>query len=389
MGVSPLWVGLAFPTGICFLPFLRTHGLILVVPPLILLLLKLVFERARLSRILAMAQAVLVALALAFGLWIYGGLRGEAHVPAAVLQVRSGLEMRYHKTYETNEKLWDDYAKFAEHGRAASIFDDYGTKEIATHVASNLWDYLRRAPIVLALALWIPCLLLRRQIPHGVSILCLWVCLYCLALSPAYYTERAAALPLLVALPLVPLLGRAMRQIAVKTQNEAEQSEGPLMLLVMLLLILGIAWQGKTAWQDFQTRSYYARASRELDFVLQKRGIARERVMVYNWRLLPLRDNPWCEPYRNVYGSWLDDPAIPLALRAGIPPKLSNRVKVDGMSQLEQGNITHLVFVDWPSEEGLARSGGDFKVNVETVQPYFLLIQPESALAGSSGLKTE
>ena len=130
-----------------------------------------------------------------------------------------------------------------------------------------------------------------------------------------------------------------------------------------------------------------AQASRRLEAVLQERGIGRERVMVFDSRLLPLGANPWCEPYRNVYGSWLDDPAIPPALRAGVPPKLSKRVKVSDLAQLEKGDITHLIFLDWPSEEALARSGGDFEVAVQTVQPYFLLIQPRSAQVDNEGLK--
>lgn len=366
----PQWFGLAVAATL-LLATLRYHSYLLIVPVFLVLELlrapgRVIFRR----RPFAYFGVAFIVCFFLIGKGFAIGTPG-----AGELQVRSGLEMRYHHEYATSEQLWDNYAAFAEHGRAGSIFTDYSASEIAAHVLHNWWDYLRRAPILLMLGLWLPALILRRRIPHGVSIMALWVCLYSLALSPAYYTERAAALPLLAALALLYPLLRAL--IGCTTEHGPTPQRWRLALIsTSLLLLAGLLWQEKSALADYATRRYYARASRELDDALVERGIKRSQVMLLDSRLLPLSDNTWCEPYRNVYGSWLDDPAIPPVLRAAIPPKLTERAMLSALSAAEQRGVNHSILIDWPADTELAKVGDSLRLSVEKVEPLFSFVRP-------------
>src|SRR5438477_527854 len=86
-------------------------------------------------------------------------------------------------------------------GRMVPVGADYGWARIAAHTLKSWLLFLRRPAVVAALLLWLAALMLGRA-PPGAAPLALWVLLYTLALSPAYYTPRAALLPVLAATAL-------------------------------------------------------------------------------------------------------------------------------------------------------------------------------------------
>jgi hypothetical protein len=165
--------------------------------------------------------------------------------------------------------------------------------------------FLRQPAIALALALLLGMFSLRRRstlapLRAGSGLLGLWLLLYCLSLSTAYYTARAALLPALVglavALGLTARLSKPWRYAGVG------------------LLLVGFAGASSFAVQDFTARLEAARQSAALRS--SSWAVDQGNPLVFN----PV-NNSWCLPLPTLpwtpHGSWLDDPAIPPVLTDG------------------------------------------------------------------------
>jgi hypothetical protein len=273
------------------LPLLRYHAVILVVPIAAVLLTRI---RGRWTALSILKAGLL---AVVFNYLGYIIANGEPLPGVAALQVRCGIEFEQHIHYPTAQALWDDYANFAEHGRSTSLLADYSAGQLAAHIVRNLGMFLRQPAIVLALLGLVGVLLLRRRnpslaMPAGTALLGLWILLYCLSLSPAYYTARAALLP--------ALAGLALSTSLMQYLSRPWQSVG------LGLLVIGYGLGSSFALQDLAARSAAARLGSD---ALK----ASDNPLIHD-----SVGNPWCLPFNaGPPGSWLDDPAIPPDLREG------------------------------------------------------------------------
>ena len=285
---------------------LRYHALVLAAPVLAVLLL---LARGRARRLSAAALSLLLA-AYCFNYLSYYAAFREPQRPAALVQVATGLELEDHARYATADGLWNDYAAFAGRVRSSSLLQAATAPRFLAHTARTWVMFLRQPALMLALALAALALALRRGTPTGMPLLVLWIACYTLALSPAYYTARAAVLPAALAVCATFALGRSLLQ---------RQSLWPPALAALTgLLCIGYTAAGQFARQDLGERRALANASLWADTLVAGAGLSRERVASTDWRVLPLTRDPWAEPYLTLSGSWLDDPAVKPAQRAGV-----------------------------------------------------------------------
>jgi hypothetical protein len=291
------------------LPLLRYHAVVLVLPIALLLFLRV---RGRWAAAAVLKSAVA---ALAFNYLGFVIANGQPLPAVAELQIRTGIELEQRLHFASPQELWDNYADLCDRTRSVPLLADYSVNQLGRHVAANLGMFLRQPAVVLALILVVVVAvahqLSRRRpgVPQfrlqpGEALLALWLVLYCLALSLAYYTARAALLPALAGLAL----GLAL---AVRS---------PLRWKVpacLGVLLTGYLAASGFARADLASRTYYARASRELDRARAADGVEIDATLAGDTRLVPLRGNAWCLPYIAAHGSWLDDPATPALLVGG------------------------------------------------------------------------
>lgn len=308
----PRWAAAGLIVPSLALPLLRYHALILLLPvALVLLILR--------PRSFKFSVACLLCVLLSAGAsqLSYRAAYGTGIASVAGLQVRVGMEIDLRKYYESANALWADYANFTKHSRTTPVTADYTLREIASHTTKSLYQFMRRPPILFALGLVILIAVLRIPLKVGTLLAVLWILLYCVALSPAYYTARAAALPVLmgvaVSLALAPLLLRGKLR--------------PYWLLIATCVLLtGYAGAPRYTRLVMLERLHFAGLSREFDGYRLQHGDSRNEMVVSDWRVMPLGDNPWCEPYASLNTSWIDDPAIFDAQRPGITSLEANEV---------------------------------------------------------------
>jgi hypothetical protein len=159
------------------------------------------------------ASALLAALGIGFLLLA----KPIGYASTAKEQVWCGLEFRYHRLAEQgvldglpragdlNGYVWDEYGKIVELAASSSYLDYYSPTELLKHGVINYSHYLRRPLVLLGIVSAIVALMLgvkRRQA------LCVFVFLflYPLPLSAAYYTLRASLLTEIVGLAAAVLL---------------------------------------------------------------------------------------------------------------------------------------------------------------------------------------
>lgn len=298
------WVGWGLVVPIVVLPLLRYHALILLLP--VLLVLTLARPRAR--RVLLWPWAGLLC-ALAFNFVSWYAAYGEPMPGVVGIQMRCGLEFAYRVNYENPEYMYLDYIGMCEHARQSSVIADYGWPLVAKHTLRSWYLYLRRPPMVLMLGLALLTLLFRRRFVPGAGILALWIPLYCLALSPAYYTPRGALLPALAAAGLALVLATAL--IARRHLVWAGAAAA-------LLLLIGCSLAARYATAVFKERYHFAQLSSQFDDLMREHGWSNAEVIATDVRVIPLRQSPWGLPFAHTEMFWTDDPAVRTEQTPGI-----------------------------------------------------------------------
>jgi hypothetical protein len=132
---------------------------------------------------------------------------------AAKEQIWCGLEFRYHRLAErgvldgqpragdVNGYVWDDYGELVRISTVYSYLEYYSRLELAKHGISNYIHYLRRPLVLLGIASALAALRLSIRRRQALCAL-VFLILYPLPLSAAYYTLRASLLTELVGLAL-------------------------------------------------------------------------------------------------------------------------------------------------------------------------------------------
>jgi len=291
----PPWAGWGLTIPVLILPLIRYHAIVLVLPVLLIV----TIARPRLRPFLRWSWAALLA-AFAFNYSSYYAAYHEPIPSVTAIQIRSGLEYRFGLAYPTPEHLYSDYVGFCRYARSNSVVADYGWPRLIEHTLKDWLFFLRRPPValalVLALVLWF-----RRRLPVGAALLALWIPAYCLALSPAYYTARSAALPALTALGLALVL-------SARVLSGRRSWVG----VIAAIALIGFgSWYASSYAQSIYAERYrYASYSLEVDRVVAEQGWHWTAVVTNDIRVIPLTNNPWCWPYLHTELSWTDDPAI-------------------------------------------------------------------------------
>ncbi|MCB1218656.1 hypothetical protein KDL44_14830 [bacterium] len=307
-GDIPRWAMLGLLITPALLLFLRYHALVLVLPVLLVLLAANRFRPRLLHH-----SIVLLAFSAAVNYFVPYSIQGEPLAGTAPVQIRTGLEFELHRDYPTPESIFRDYARFATESRAMSLVDHYGLASIVKHTARGWLKFLRRPTIALALLLVFAALVVRRNVPAGIGILALWIPLYCLPISVAYYTPRAATLPALAALCIVFTLVGTMA------------TRKHLWICGTAVLLAGGYWvSGSYCRLVHQERMAYHRISRNTEGIildgasLDGRNAPSSLAVTNDDRIMMLTGNAWCQPYTSTSGSWVLDPAITSRQIAGL-----------------------------------------------------------------------
>jgi hypothetical protein len=302
-GGGPRWVlwGMLLPA--LLLPLLRYHAIVLLVPVLLVLMLRRRnFKTAGLSLIMA-------GLAVAFNYGSYYVSYHKAVPSAAAIQILTGLEIRYHLLYpDGSDYIWADYVAFCQRARQTPITSIYTSEEVANSWLENWGKFMRQPSIVVLCLLLAGAIITRKQLPRGSILGLAWVAAYTLVLAVTYYTARAALLPVLLAVTLC---------IAI-AQNFATPSRRWLIASTAILLLAGFCCVSSFAANDYKERMLWAKNSRLLARVVDKRQGLLSDVFASDWRFLPLHHNRWTAPYVTYSNSWIDDPEIEASQRNAI-----------------------------------------------------------------------
>lgn len=305
----PRWAGWGLVVPALALPLMRYHALVLVLP----VLLVLGWARPRLRALLTPAWFALIG-ALLFNEASYYLHYGELTPSTLAIQVRTGLEYRYALHYATPEALYHNYLQFCAQARTGSLIADYGWSRLIEHTLGDWLMFLRRPPVALALSLVaLTGLVSPRRLPRGAGLLALWILAYGLALSPAYYTARSAALPALVGLGLVLALAFTLAERLL-----AGYSARLALAVVVLLLLAGSLVASRYAQLIWHERMHYAALSRQIDGELARLDAGRHEVITNDVRVLPLSYNPWGLPFAHTGMFWTDDPMVSMSQAPGL-----------------------------------------------------------------------
>lgn len=294
--VASRWVNTGILTGALVLPWIRYHSVLLLAPILIVLLISLPAARKLVWSALAILLAVIV-----FNFGSYRLAYGKPLASVVGIQIRCGLEQDLRLHYPTPEHYLAEYPAFCARARTAALTADYSFSQIVRHTARGWYGFMRRPAIAFSFALAGLLLLLRRPLPHGIALSLLWIACYTLCLSPAYYTPRAAALPVLLGVTVVLILASSLgstRYLAAAV------------VVAAACLMLGYQLSNRYSNAEFAERRYFAAASTEVAAYIEREGLVRGNVVTSDWRVMPLAGNPWCLPYAHTEMSWINDPEI-------------------------------------------------------------------------------
>ena len=302
----PPWMLLGLILPAMLLPLLRYHALIILAPVLAVLW----FYCSSSRRVLAWTWLALAA-ALSFNYGTYFTAYGRLPASVTGIQVRSGIEFDFHLVYENPAALYREYPFLSEYARNTPITMDYSPGLIAQHTLLSWARFLRRPPVALSLAAVLLLLLVRQRPPPGLAVAALWVACYTLVLSPAYYTPRSAALPVLVSIGVLltaAALGLPKRMS--RWGSGAERAAGSFLAAAVCLLLLGYAVASRSARADFKERAHYAQLSSEVAAYLESSGFEARDVVVAEARIIRRSGDPWSLGYPRLELGWLADPAI-------------------------------------------------------------------------------
>jgi hypothetical protein len=295
--------------------------MLLLIPVLVVL----VWLRPPTRRLAGIALALVLA-TIAFNYYSWQIAYDRPLPSVTAVQVRSGIEFDFHLVYPDAATLFANYGYLCEYSRNTPILADYPASVVAGHVLLSWSRFMRRPAVALAMLGVVLTLVGRRRLPRGVAAVALWTPLYALALSPAYYTPRAAALPVLACVAVLLAVAHAASPARGSTPNVRGRRSAAAVTIAIGLMLVGSLISSRSAVADHRERTRYATLSKTLEAYLAERSFSRDDVIVNEARLLPLRDNPWCEPYPWLNSGWLGDPAIREAQLAGIKTYHPRRV---------------------------------------------------------------
>ena len=159
--------------------------------------------------------------------------RFASYSATAKEQVWCGLEFRYHRLAERgvldglprggdlNGYVWDEYAKLKDVAASSRYHDYYSPAELLKHGAANYYHYMRRPLVLLGIAASFTALLLGIRRKQALCAL-IFLALYTLPLSAAYYTLRASLLTELAGLAAATYFaGEVMLSFQARKRNLA------------------------------------------------------------------------------------------------------------------------------------------------------------------------
>jgi len=181
---------------------------------------------------------------------------------------------------------------------------------LAKNLTVNLTKFLRRAPVLAALLLMIALPVLRRRMTPWFGIGMAWVICYALSISIAYYTPRAALLPVVFSLAILAAL----------VQNLVDQERLKFVqATVVILLLAGYGLSVSYAKLVIDDRLRHHHGSAVVASTLAEHGVTDVTgVYAEDMALLPATANRWCRPYGTLSESWLHDVVIKQDQRNGI-----------------------------------------------------------------------
>lgn len=340
----PRWATCGLIVPALLLPLLRYHAAVLLLPVLLVLVL---WGRRPRTALLALAGAAAV---ISFNYASYNYFYSEPLASTAKIQIATGLEQRYHKIYSDAGAVWENYPQFARRIEYTPLLELYRPAELAGHWARS-WAMFLRQPAVLLFALLAAALALRRRLARGAFVGLLWLLAYTAVLATAYYTARSAALPVMFA---------AVLCIGISSRLAEGQARRWLPAAAGGLLCIGYIAASSFALQDCRDRAAWARRSQWLNRYTLQHGLAQGELAVSDWRLLPLRNNPWTAPYVTTTHSWMSDPRIQPEQTTGIelasPADLMSRANTcRGAAVVDAGQGSQLLIMLQQELDGYIR----------------------------------
>ncbi len=196
------------------------------------------------KRVAVYASILLVILAVL----ILNFHRPTSYSSAAKEQVWCGLEFRYHRLAErgvldgqpragdVNGYVWDQYATLNEVATSSSYLDYYSPAELLKHGAANYYHYLRRPLVLLGIGAALASLMLGIRRKQAACAL-IFLLLYPLPLSAAYYTLRASLLTELAGLAVAAFL---ICELSGKLEGKRRIAFG-MVTIAALILAIGLS----------------------------------------------------------------------------------------------------------------------------------------------------
>lgn len=274
--------------------FLRYHMLLLALPVAVVL------AARRPTRAAGVAVLGSIALVLLINHGAYW-LQFHAHLPgAAMLQVRTGLSFRYARPYTSPRDLFNNYPEFVQHSHVTPLLAEYSPAEIARHLALDWMQYLRRPGVATGICLAGLAFTLRRRLAGSQRLALIWLLLFTLSLSPAYYVPRAAVLPVAIGVLL------ALSAAGVVLPRRGKECQ----FLAAALLLCGYVAASRFALSDYRLRYMASKASEAVGALAKREGLDWETMGHFSAYVYRIEGNPWFDRGILLHTTWLDDPDI-------------------------------------------------------------------------------
>ena|GEM_PF-2300466 len=299
-------------------------------------------------------------------------------------QVWCGLEFRYHRLAaagvldgqprggDVNGYVWDQYDRLIELSRHHSLLDYYTVGQIAAHIADNYCHFLRRPLVLVGLVLfalggwgvW------RRRDRY---LFVLFLLLYPLLLSAAYYTARASLPTELAGLYL------ALQVLGDMWERERRSVSALAWAGAPLLVLLALAASYPRMRHEVARRHQQLREAAAVETVMRQRNLDTFSVWTEDSGVTIRLRNPKSELTAHAYQSWLDYaysrwphtepsgvvPPDELLARGGLPYRLliirdrelaARMLTIGGWERVAEESAGDLyLLVREPSPQGVSR----------------------------------
>jgi hypothetical protein len=277
--------------------------------PVLLVASALAFIPAWNKRIAVYASILLAVLA---ALFLYAN-NHMGYSSAAKEQVWCGLEFRYHRLAERgvldgvprgediNGYVWDEYEKLRDLSHDHSFLDYYTPSELVKHGISNYYHYIRRPLVVLGLVTSLAAILLGIRRQQAASAL-IFMLLYPLPLSAAYYTLRASLLTELAGLAVCIFFASEMLSFLEGRKRALILNFIPIVFLVAIVLSLPRHLQ---IHSEYRSQLFEAM---EVDYAMHKTGASPSGVWTEDTSITIRWEGRPMSYIAHAYNSWLPFP---------------------------------------------------------------------------------